>query len=120
AVDESEMVPLLDAAHGAIDGSRIADVSVDELDVALDLAQPAQGPAGIIVEDAHRFALTHERLDQGRAEKAAAAGDQNAPCAHRLTFPPLPPPAYHIGRALAKPRAGRRLLPARSRCRDRA
>src|SRR5262245_34885713 len=107
------MVDPLDAAHH---GSRIADIAVDELDVVLDLAQPAQGPAGIIVEDAYRFALTHKRLDQGGAEKAAAAGDQNAPCAHRLTFLPLPPPAYHIGRALAKPRAGRLRLPTRSRC----
>src|SRR5262249_20515203 len=116
------MVHLLDAAHGAIDGSRIADVAVDELDVALDLAQAAQGPAGIIVEDAHRFAPTHEGLDQGRAEKAAAAGNQNAPRAHRLTFPPLPPPAYHIrhGRALPKPVAGGLRWPTRSRCRDRA
>jgi hypothetical protein len=84
---------LLDAAHGAINGSRIADIAVDELDVALDLAQPTQGAAGIIIEDPHRFALSHERPYQSRAEEAAAAGDQNAPPAHRLTFPRLPPPA---------------------------
>src|SRR5262249_60502444 len=101
AVDEGEVVHLVDAAHGIIDGSRIADVGVDEFDVALDFAQPAQGPTGIIVEDPHCFALTHERLDQGRAEKAAAAGDQNAPCAHRLTF--LPSAAARIP---YRPRAG--------------
>src|SRR5262249_61261103 len=48
---------------------------------------PPQGAAGIIVEYPHRFALTHEPLDQGGAEKAAAAGDQNALGAHPLAVP---------------------------------
>ena len=82
AIDEGEMVHLVDAAHGGIDCRGVADIAADELDVVSDLLQPAQGSAGIVVEHPHRLALTHQRLDQGRTDKAAAAGDQNMPWAH--------------------------------------
>jgi hypothetical protein len=106
-VHEGEMMHLVDAAHGRIDVGGVADVTADELDVALDLSQPAQGATGIIIEHAHRLALAHEPRDQGRAEKATAAGDQNAPYAHSPAVPCLLlPPAYHIGSADGKPRFG--------------
>src|SRR6516164_6948190 len=104
AVDEGEMMHLVDAAHGGVDRGRIADVAADELDVAFDLAQPAQSSAGIVVEHAHFFALAHERLDQTRTEKAAAAGDQNAPRTHSSASPPLSAARkYHIRSAGGKP-----------------
>ena len=47
---------LVDAAHGGIDRGGIADIAADELDVVLDLLQPPQGAARIVVEHAHRLA----------------------------------------------------------------
>ena len=94
----------VDAAMRGIDRGRIADVAADELDVAFDLAQPAQSSAGIVVEHAHGLALAHERLDQTRTEEAAAAGDQNAPRAHSSARPSLSVARrYHIASADGKP-----------------
>ena len=53
----------------------------------LDLPQPAQGAAGIIVEHAHGVAVAHERLDQSGADEAAAAGHQDTPGAHERHSP---------------------------------
>src|SRR5215475_9570250 len=97
AVDEGEVMHLVDAAHGRVHRGRVADVAADEFDVALDLPQPAQRSAGIVVEHAHRLAHPHECLDQGRAEEAAAAGDQDAPRAHPSAAPFLSAARkYHI------------------------
>src|SRR5215475_454258 len=107
AVDEREVMHLVDAAHGGVDRGRIADVAADEFDVALDLPQPAQSSAGIVVEHAHRLALAHECLDQGRAEEAAGARDQDAPRAHPSAAPFLSAARrYHIGSADGKPISG--------------
>src|SRR5262249_1493750 len=104
AVDEGKVMHLIDAAHGGVDRSRVADVAADELDVAFDLAQPTQSSAGIVVKHAHVFALAHERLNQTRTDKAAAAGDQNAPRAHSSARPPLSAARkYHIRSADGKP-----------------
>src|SRR5262249_42686418 len=95
---------LVDAAHGRIHRGRVADVAADEFDVALDLPQPTQRSAGIVVEHAHRLARPYECLDQGRAEEAAAAGDQDAPRAHPSTAPFLSAARkYHIASTDGKP-----------------
>jgi hypothetical protein len=78
---------LIDAAHGGVDRGQVANVAGDELDVGLDLPQPAQGAAGIIVEHAHGVAVAHERLDQSGADEAAAAGHQDTPGAHERHSP---------------------------------
>ena len=57
AVDEGEVMHLVDAAHGGIDRGGVADVAADELDVVLDLLQPPQRAARIVVEHAHRVAV---------------------------------------------------------------
>jgi len=107
AVDKGKVMHLVDAAHGGVDRGCVADVAADELDVAFDLAQPAQGSAGIVVKHAHVFALAHERLDQTRTEKAAAAGDQNALRAHSSARPSLSAARkYHIRSADGKPISG--------------
>jgi hypothetical protein len=107
AVDEGKVMHLVDAAHGRVDRDRVADVSADELDVAFDLVQPAQSSTGIVVEHAHGLALAHERLDQTRTEKAAAAGDQNAPRTHSSAAPSLSAARrYHIRSADGKPISG--------------
>src|SRR5260221_13321670 len=46
----------------------------------------------MVIEPPHGLALTHERLDQARAEKTAAAGDQN-PRVHPSTAFPFSPSA---------------------------
>ncbi len=86
-VDESKVMHLVDAAHGGVDRGRVANVAGDELDVGLDLPQPAQSAAGIIVEHAHRVAVAHERLDQSGADEAAAAGHQDTPGAQERHSP---------------------------------
>ena len=78
---------LVDAAHGGVDRGRVADVAGDELDVGVDLPQPAERTAGIVVEHAHPIAVAHERLDQGGADEAAAAGHQDTPGAHGRPSP---------------------------------
>src|SRR5262245_62967840 len=87
AVDEGEVVHLVDASYGSVDRIRVANVAVDEIDVALDLAQPAQGAARIVVEHAHRLAGAEQRLDQGGTDKTAAAGHQDARAHERVSFP---------------------------------
>ncbi len=87
AVDEGEVMHLVDAAHGGLDRGRVADVAADELDVALDAGEPPQRAAGIVVEHAHGVAAPQQRLDQRRADEAAAAGHQDAPRAHAPCLP---------------------------------
>ena len=82
AVDEGEVMHLVDASRRGVDRGRVADVAADEFDVALDVGEPTQRAARIVVEHAHRLAAPHQRLDQGRADEAGAAGDQDAPRAH--------------------------------------
>src|SRR5262249_57530537 len=90
--------------QGGVDGVGMGDVAAEELEVGLDLALPAQSSAGIIVKHAQFLALAHERLDQTRTEKAAAAGDQNAPRAHSSAAPSLSAARrYHIRSADGKP-----------------
>src|SRR5262249_21117063 len=104
AVEEGEAMPRVDAADGRVDRGRVANVAADEFDVALDLPQPAQSSAGIVVEHAHRLALAHECLDQRRAEEAAAARDQDAPRAHPSAAPSRSVARrYHIGSTDGKP-----------------
>ena len=47
AVDEGEVMHLVDVVHGGFDRGRVANVAMDELDLALDLAQPAKSSARI-------------------------------------------------------------------------
>ena len=82
AVDEGEMMHLVDAAHGGVDRGGIADIACDEFDVAVDAGQAPRRAARIVVEHAHGVALAHERLHQRGADEAAAAGHQDAAGAH--------------------------------------
>ena len=76
AVDEGEMMHLIDATHGARHHGGIADIAADEFDVAFDLPQAARRAARIVVQHPHGVAFFHQRLDERRTDEAAAAGDQ--------------------------------------------
>ena len=82
AVDEGEMMDLVHAARGGEHRVEIADIAADELDVLLDIGQPARPSARIVVEHAHGAAVAQQAPDQRRADEAAAAGDQHARVAH--------------------------------------
>jgi hypothetical protein len=77
AVDEGEVMHLVHALRGARHRVGVADVAADELDVVLNLGQPARAAARIVVEHAHARARFDQRLDQAGADEAAAAGDED-------------------------------------------
>ena len=86
AVDEGEMVHLVHALRGALDGGGIADIAADEFDIFLDFGQTARTAARIVVEHADALAVLDQSFDQARADEAAAAGDENFRAAHEWPF----------------------------------
>ena len=65
----------------------VADVAGDELDVGSTSRSRRERAAGIVVEHAHPIAVAHQRLDQGGADEAAAAGHQDTSRAHGRPSP---------------------------------
>ena len=75
---------MLDPGEGPLDGLRIADVALEQIDLAGQVGRHA-GVGQQRVEDTHLAAFGDQRVDDVRADESGAAGDEDhlAPAAAR-------------------------------------
>ena len=85
ADDRGEVDDRVDAVEGRLDGGRVADVALDQLEEAVRAAGQEPVAAELEgVEDADAVPLLEEHRDQGRADVTGSAGDENS---HRGLHP---------------------------------
>ena len=79
ADDGGEVNDRVDAVEGRLDGGRVADVALDQLEEAV-LAAGQQAVAAELerVEDADAVPLFEEHRDERRADVTGSAGDENS------------------------------------------
>src|SRR5437764_1252147 len=69
-----QVVDLATATDGRPDGGAIADVGADQLDA---FERQVIDPRAGSVEDAGRFAMLHQQMDEMTADEARATGDED-------------------------------------------
>ncbi len=62
--------------HRLLDHVHVADVGLDDLDLALRLSQVLALPRREVIQDAYGLTPLDERIDQVRADEACSSGNQ--------------------------------------------
>src|SRR6516225_1389528 len=88
-IDESQMMYLIHALHGARNGFGVTNIAGNQFDFLCNIVQTAPGTTRVVVEYPHSVTERKEPLGQSGTNIARATGHQHATSAHACISPSI-------------------------------